>query len=140
MIETVAENSKFVLLYKPAGVPVESRDVTVPDLCHALKGRAGGISVINRLDQPVEGLVLFAKDKRSAAHLSGQMQTGQIEKEYLCVVHGRPAPDRGRLEGWLKKSSAGNFSAAARAGEAGAKQAILFYEVLNSRELEKESY
>ena len=46
------------------------------------------IAVINRLDQPVSGLVLLAKNKDAAADLSRQLTDKVIEKYYRATVYG----------------------------------------------------
>ena len=49
--------------------------------------RAPYLAVINRLDQPVEGIVLFAKNPKAAAKLSEMLRNHEIRKEYLAVVY-----------------------------------------------------
>ena len=139
-METVAESSEYVLLYKPAGIAVESRDITVPDMCHMLMSRYGQLYVINRLDQPAEGLVLFAKNKKAAADLSEQMRSGRIKKEYYCVVHGAPENREGRMRRWLLKDARTNTSKAVPKEVRGAKEACLEYKVLAVKELYDEEY
>ena len=131
-IETVAETEDYVLIYKPAGMPVESRSITVTDVFHALKVRYRELFIINRLDQPVEGLVLLAKNKRCAAALSEQMTNGTIKKDYVCVVCGRPAAEKGHLEDWMCRRNGSNASEVVPAGGKGAKKAELDYEVFET--------
>ena len=131
-MEIVAETNRFVLIYKPAGLAVESRKITEKDLIHALGKRAGEVFVINRIDQPVEGLVLFAKDPKSAAFLSREMQEGRMKKEYLAVVEGKPEKKSGTLIDWLEKNGRTNRSEVTAPGSKGAKKAELFYEVCGS--------
>ncbi len=44
------------------------------------------LGVVHRLDQPVEGVLVFAKNKKAAAGLTRQITTGNIVKEYLAVT------------------------------------------------------
>lgn len=46
--------------------------------------------MIHRLDQPVEGILVFAKNKKSAAGLNKQMQDGKMDKYYLAVTSKIP--------------------------------------------------
>ena len=139
-METVAESREFVLIYKPAGIAVSTREITAPDLVHILTGQYGEVFVINRLDQPVEGLVLFAKDRKSAAFLSGAMQDGRFCKEYLAVVCGTPKEKEGTFTDYLVRNGKTNRTETAAPGTKGAKKAELDYRVLAAAEKEGRTY
>ncbi len=68
------------------------------------------LGVIHRLDQPVEGLLVFAKNRAVACCLTEQLQ-GQDEEEngfskhYHAVLCGIPARNTGRLTDILSKES-----------------------------------
>ena len=66
------------------------------------------IFVTHRLDQPVEGIMVFAKTAGAAAALSSQIQKQQITKEYVAVVGGIPNEREGRLTDWLRKDGKTN--------------------------------
>ncbi|WP_035765476.1 RluA family pseudouridine synthase [Butyrivibrio sp. NC2002] len=95
-IEILFEDEDILVCYKSAGLAVQSSRVTEPDLENMLRsqlnrrGEKGGlIHVIHRLDQPVEGILVFAKNKKAAASLSEQVQSkGEMSKNYLAVVFG----------------------------------------------------
>ncbi len=61
------------------------------------------LAVIHRLDQPVEGILVFAKNKKSAAGLNKQMQDGKMDKYYLAVTSKYTGKKSGRLEDWMIK-------------------------------------
>ncbi|MCD7882342.1 MAG: RluA family pseudouridine synthase [Lachnospiraceae bacterium] len=46
--------------------------------------------VVHRLDQPVEGVLVFAKTRRAAADLSRQITDGSMKKTYWAVVETSP--------------------------------------------------
>lgn len=54
----------------------------------------GQVSLINRLDRETSGIVLVAKNSRSARSFHRAMKRGEIEKEYLAIVAGWPERDR----------------------------------------------
>ncbi|MGN0399978.1 MAG: RluA family pseudouridine synthase [Blautia sp.] len=130
------EDKDLLVCHKPAGMPVQSRRIGSPDMENALltylskKGEPLYLAVIHRLDQPVEGILVFGKNKKAAARLSSQMQAGNMEKYYLAVVCGIPERKSGRLENWMIKEKTGNKSRIAEEKEAGSKKAILEYKVL----------
>lgn len=60
------------------------------------------IGLLHRLDQPVGGIVLFAKTSKGAARLSEQIREHTVEKTYQALVEGRP-PAKGSVRQWLVK-------------------------------------
>lgn len=44
------------------------------------------VGIVHRLDQPVSGIVVFAKNEKAAAALSAQIQSGAMKKEYVALV------------------------------------------------------
>lgn len=48
------------------------------------------LGLVHRLDQPVGGVMVFARTSKAAARLSEQIRQHQMEKYYLAVVTGKP--------------------------------------------------
>lgn len=92
------------------------------------------IFVISRLDRNVGGVMVFAKNQKSAAELTKQMQSGNFEKEYIAVVYGCPEEDKGTFEDLLFKDSRKNKSFVVKKERKGVKKASLSYEVLEKRD------
>ncbi len=92
-MKIITENKNYIAVYKEAGLPVETkrfgaRDLETLVMKHIASRSPGNrpyAAVINRIDQPVEGLVLFARDRKSAAALSAQLQKHEMKKTYLAV-------------------------------------------------------
>lgn len=132
------EDKNILVCHKPAGIAVQNARVGSMDLESLLKnylaqknpGKMPYLGIINRLDQPVEGALVFALDPRSAAELNRQMTNGQIEKVYLAVTAAKATQRSAMLEDWLKKENRTNSSAVVPVGTPGAKKAVLFYEVI----------
>lgn len=102
----------------------------------AEKGAKGGVpyvGVVHRLDQPVEGVIVFAKNQKSAAGLSAQAADGRMEKVYQAVVLGNPGPE-GHLTDWLLKDGRTNTSRVVEPGTKGAKKAELSYRTLAEKD------
>ena len=63
--------------------------------------------MIHRLDQPVEGLLVFAKNPKAASGLSAQLRKQEEEtgfcKHYYAVLYGRPVETSGELVDYLCK-------------------------------------
>lgn len=134
--EILQEDKDIIVCRKPAGLAVQTARPGQPDLVSILKNYRADkqeppyIGVITRLDQPVEGLLVFAKNRQAAAQLSRQQQSGQWIKEYLAVVRGIPEKKEGRLTDWLRRDGRQNCSAVVPEQTEGAKRAVLSYRVL----------
>src|SRR6202163_3032393 len=61
------------------------------------------LGIPHRLDRPVSGVVLFARNTKAARRLAEQFQQRQVEKIYWAAVSGKVEPDVGRWEDWLRK-------------------------------------
>lgn len=139
--EIIYENKELLVVRKPAGLAVQTAHPGRPDVVSELKnhlstGRPPYLGVIHRLDQPVEGVLVFAKTPKAAAALTEQMQSGALCKEYLAVVCGQPDGQKGRLVDHLVKEK-GTARIVDPAVCAEAKQAVLSYRVEESRVLDE---
>ena len=91
------------------------------------------VGVVHRLDQPVEGILVFAGNKRAAAELSRQIAENCMEKYYYAVICGQERIDGGRLEDYLVKDNRTNISRIVPPEVKGAKKAVLEYEILTPK-------
>lgn len=133
--EIIYEDRELLVCRKPAGLAVESADIGQMDMVSELKNylKASYIGVIHRLDQPVEGLLVYAKDKKAASDLTRQLQNNTLKKQYLAVVSGKPEPDRARLVNYLKKDQ--KRAQIVTKEEPGAREAALHYQVMKTLEI-----
>jgi 23S rRNA pseudouridine1911/1915/1917 synthase len=88
------------------------------------------LGIPHRLDRPVSGVIVFARNTKAARRLAEQFQKHEVEKVYLALVQGELATESGIWEDWLRKIAAEARTEIANAGDADAKQAILEYHVL----------
>ncbi|MBE6014798.1 MAG: RluA family pseudouridine synthase [Lachnospiraceae bacterium] len=138
------EDEYMIICHKPAGMAVQTRSLTATDLesevCNYLykkgKGKNPYVGIINRLDQPVEGLVLFAKDSDTAGRLSKIMQSEESSKYYMAVVEGKPG-EAETLINYLVKDGKSGSARVCLESDLGAKKAVLEYEKLEEICLEK---
>lgn len=135
----IYEDEAILVCHKPAGMAVQSAGIGSMDLESALKnylaqkkpGKMPYLGIVHRLDQPVEGVVVFAKNQQAAKDLSRQISMGQMEKYYLAVTAQEPPASEGTLEDYLKKDGRTNTSAVTAKGTPGARAARLAYKVLD---------
>ena len=138
----IYEDPNILVCQKPSGLAVQNASFGRKDLESILKtylfekeGKTNPyLGIVHRLDQPVQGLVVFAKNPQSAAALSAQVQDGRMKKYYRAVTCGIPKESEGRLIHYLKKNGKTNLSQVVGEKTPGAKKAELFYRVLETKE------
>lgn len=109
--QIVYEDETVLVIRKPAGLATESAGIGQKDVVSELKnyvakknlGKMPYLGIVHRLDQPVEGLLVFAKTKKAAENLTAQLGKGTLKKEYLAVVCGKVPENTGRLVDYLAK-------------------------------------
>ncbi|MEA5085480.1 MAG: RluA family pseudouridine synthase [Lachnospiraceae bacterium] len=135
-IKILHEDDNIVVAYKPHGVPSQADKTGDLDIVTYLtkECRAKYIGVINRLDRPVGGIMVFAKNPQSAAKLSLQLQKNEISKQYTAVICGELEERNGEMVDYLLKNQKDNISKVANKGTKEAKEARLKYSVLDTVE------
>jgi 23S rRNA pseudouridine1911/1915/1917 synthase len=61
------------------------------------------LAIVHRLDRPVSGLLLFARNVRAARRLAEQFQSRTVEKRYWAIVSGLVEPAEGTWQDFLRK-------------------------------------
>ncbi len=140
-IPILYEDENTLVVHKPSGLLSEASD-TAPSVITALLSERDGsfLTPITRLDREVSGVMLLAKNKKSAAFYSAELGNKAVfRKEYLAVIEGRMEQDAGELHDLLFKDSAKNKSYAVKRARRGVKEASLSYTVLAEREVDGRS-
>ncbi len=137
-MDILYEDEDLLVCHKMPGIPVQTAQVGRQDMVSVLqnylaqKGERSEIYVIHRLDQPVEGILAFARTKIAAASFSQQLQTKSIGKRYYALVEGIFTENSGTLEDYLLRDGRSNTSRVVPSGQKGAKLARLSYTVKKS--------
>ena len=117
----IYEDSDIIICHKMAGLPVQTGKIGAIDLVSELKNylmksqvtklsKEPYLGVVHRLDQPVEGVILFAKNQVAAGFLSKQLTTGIMNKCYYAVAAGVCDKENGILADYLMKDNKTNSS------------------------------
>lgn len=112
-LEIIYEDKEIIVCYKPPGVATQTASLSGQDMVSLLKNylakqtkeKSPYIGVIHRLDQPVSGLLVFAKNQKAAASLSKQIQDGNANKDYIAMCSGILEEKSGTLVHYSKKDS-----------------------------------
>lgn len=84
----IYEDNDIIVCYKPAGIATQTRRIGQQDMesfirnYRAAKNEPPYVGIVHRLDQPVEGVMVFAKNQKAAASLSRQIKEHTTEKYY----------------------------------------------------------
>ena len=124
-INILYEDTQILVCVKPAGVATQSKRIGSPDMVSLLKnhismtsGKSGEpyLAVIHRLDQPVSGILVFAKTPAAAKELNRQLTTSGFGKHYYALVAGTPEQPSADLENYLVKDARTNTSRVCQKG------------------------
>jgi 23S rRNA pseudouridine1911/1915/1917 synthase len=133
-------DNHLIAIYKPFGIPVQpdkSNQISLLDLTKEwikYKFHKPGnvfLGLLHRLDQPVAGIVLFARTTKAASRLSAQFRENSIKKYYQASVLSPPKQSEGVLIHYLRKEKTLKATVFPRETE-GAKHAELSYRTLKS--------
>ena len=144
----VSENEDFALVNKPVGMDSE-------------RAPGEGFFPVHRLDKVASGLLLYAKNPRSAKKLSEALQEGKIKKRYHIIVESagdtskeddealsvktnstkdtgsseaKRLPKEGCFSDYLYKDTKKQKMFPVKKLRKGVKKAVLHYQVLEERD------
>src|SRR5690606_28349210 len=116
-IPILFEDNHLLVVEKPVNIPVQQDRTGDKDLLTALKemikdrdNEPGNVylGLVDRLDRPVGGAIVFAKTSKAASRLSDALRRRDMDREYVAVVRGMPPEKKGRLEHHLLKDKKEN--------------------------------
>lgn len=111
----------IAVIVKPVGVDSEHG---VPGLL--AEQLTGSFYTVHRLDANVGGVMVYARNTKTAASLSRQIQDGTFVKEYVALVHGT-TPETGDWTDLLFKDSRKNKVFVVNKVRTGVKEARLSF-------------
>lgn len=103
-LEILYQDKALLAVNKPAGLLFHGYTKGLPmPLVDQIKAEVQPyVGVVHRLDRPVSGVALFARNSKVAGRLGEQFQERSLDKMYLALVEGEPAADRAVLEDILE--------------------------------------
>jgi 23S rRNA pseudouridine1911/1915/1917 synthase len=137
--EILFEDNHCLAIMKPAGAlsthfqgGEETLDRIMKSYLKEKYKKPGNVflGVVQRLDRPVSGVLLFARTSKAAARLSEQFREGTVDKTYWAIVEGEVAQLAGSLENWLKKDHEKLRVEIVPPNSAGSRQALLHFQKL----------
>ncbi|MCX6908663.1 MAG: RluA family pseudouridine synthase [Verrucomicrobia bacterium] len=101
LVNVVFEDDRLLVVNKPADLVCHpSKNGPLSSLVGRVRAYLGRDEafMVNRLDRETSGLMLIAKDAAMAAQLHRAFLKKQVLKEYVAIVHGRVAAERGLVD------------------------------------------
>lgn len=138
-INIIYEDNHLLIVEKPFDVLSQKDNTNDLDMVEILKkylkdkyDKKGNVylGLVHRLDRPVGGVMVFAKTSKAAKRLSEDIRNNKFRKRYLVVVNGSIDKKSGMFYDYLLKDTKTNMVRVVREGTAGAKEAILKYDVI----------
>lgn len=127
----IAVNKPAPLLTQgPPGVP--SLEALVKEYIKQKYEKPAGVylGIPHRLDRPVSGVVLFARNSKAAARVAEQFRLHTVEKTYWTIVEGEVAGETGEWRDFLHKIETEARVEVVEPTAPGAKEAITQYRVV----------
>ena len=140
-LEILLEDGPVIAVNKPAGLLTQGVPHGIPTLEAQVKDylkeryqKLGNVylGIPHRLDRPVSGVIVFARNSKAARRLAEQFHERLVKKLYWAAVERRPEPAEGTLADWILKLPDEARSVVVEAATAGAREASLRYRLIGS--------
>lgn len=132
--QIIFEDAEIIIVNKSSGIPTQADKNNTSSLFEILSENRSNLYLIHRLDQRVNGLVIFAKNEKSAKQLGKDFINRNITKKYRAIVANKPLENEAKLIHWLLKDSKKNLSKTFEKAVNDSKKAELIYKVIQSSE------
>lgn len=132
------KDARLLVINKPPGLAVQGGSKIEKNLddmlTHLRFDKAEKPRLVHRLDKDTSGVLMLARDARTAAILSKRLQRKDVQKFYWALVKGVPEIRRGKIDLPMAKREQGEDSRMEKVeidNDAG-KDAITRYQVLET--------
>tara|TARA_B100001029_G_scaffold179343_1_gene188503 strand:+ start:2097 stop:2756 length:660 start_codon:yes stop_codon:yes gene_type:complete len=135
----IYEDNHLIIINKAPGELSQSDITKDPSLVDDLKvylkhkyQKKGNVylGLVNRLDRPTSGLLIFSKTSKSLIRMNKIQKLRKIKKTYYAVTEKRPKNESDQLINYLKKNQSKNKSFVVNENDPKAKKAILKYRLI----------
>jgi 23S rRNA pseudouridine1911/1915/1917 synthase len=135
----IYEDNHLILINKTPGELSQSDITNDPSLVDELKDylkikyqKKGNVylGLVNRLDRPTSGILIFAKTSKSLTRMNKLFKTRDIKKTYYAITEKCPDQASGQLINHLKKNQSKNKSFIVDRDDPKSKKAILNYKLI----------
>lgn len=124
------EDENLIVANKPGGLPTvadQTGDLSLHQILEEYAEKT--LFPVHRLDRPVSGAVIYAKNAGAVTALNAQFKAGIVHRIYLAAVATKPKENEATLNGWIKSKSKPNRSHFSLQKMKGSKRAMGQYAV-----------
>lgn len=129
MTTIIFEDEDILLVNKAAGIATQNNFILDEEQVESI---VDSLTPVHRLDQRVSGLLLFAKNKESAALLSSDFKNNKVKKYYRAIVAVAPPKHQDMLTHWLVKDAKHTKAKVFVKEVAHSKKCLLSYQLIQS--------
>ncbi|SFM50896.1 RluA family pseudouridine synthase [Thermodesulforhabdus norvegica] len=128
MFRVIYEDENIIAVDKPPGVAViPERKPDGSDIITELRRvRGPSVYAVHRLDKPVSGVLLVAKNRLFHRYLNKLFEERKVHKHYIAVVHGRVDQKRGTISAPIRRFGSGRMGVDFNRG----KRSVTHFKVL----------
>ena len=137
------EDNHLIIVNKQSGVLVQGDKTGDTPLIELVKeyiknkyDKTGNVflGLVNRIDRPVSGIVIFAKTSKALSRMNNKLKNRQIRKLYWLFVSNKFKSNEGKIEGWFKKNKKINKSFFSKEEINNSKHGSLKYRIIEKLE------
>ena len=88
-------------------------------------------ALCNRIDRFTAGVVILAKTPEALRAMDEKIRTHEVQKYYLCIVHGRMKYPDGTLRHYLMKKPEQKKVTVLHKNEPGSKEAVTYFQAID---------
>ncbi len=146
-IDVVYEDENILLVNKPQGLlchpdKTEYRDTLIGRIQHKLykekkydpqSENSFKPALCNRIDRNTSGIVIAAKNAQALKIMCAKIKDREVDKRYLCMVHGKTPEKCGMITGYLAKNEVKNKVSVRKKAFDGAKEARSRYRLIATK-------
>ena len=134
-MDILYQDKRVLVAIKPTGILSTDEPGGMPTLLREQLGDPKAcVRTVHRLDRVVSGVMVFARSRVASSLLSQQVRERTFEKEYLAVIHGRPAEAAGTLRDLLLRDRSTQTTLVVDSPAKDVQEAVLDYTVLGERQ------
>ncbi len=110
MYKVISDHKDFLVISKDPGVSFH-KEGNAEGLHEKIRADLGLKSLysVHRLDKITSGLLIFAKNSKTARELSRKFRNRMVEKYYIAISDRRPRKKQGTIKGDMEKSRRGSW-------------------------------
>jgi 23S rRNA pseudouridine955/2504/2580 synthase/23S rRNA pseudouridine1911/1915/1917 synthase len=103
--EVVFEDDDLIIINKAPGISsvADRFDTSAPHLLKWVNQQFETALPVHRLDHDTSGLICFAKNRDTQAHLSAAFSNREVEKRYKAIILGVPNDSQGSIDARIFK-------------------------------------